>query len=538
LETTVGADEMRFFAQLSKVQWAHLVLLSCQLSFSGWHLIGSVAMKYGADPFVFVLYRELFASLVMYALLRYNSIPVIVDPKDYTRFAVLGFCSFVNVVGAMLALKYVTASRFAIFQPSIPCIATVISIFLGMEQITILKCAGIMLAVGGAILSEAWDSNKGSESSSTDDEKSKSSNVIIGTTIVAAQVVAMACLVVFSKPILSRYSPSLVTFVYYSVGTVLTMVLFAGYAFQFSGEDLVFDSMLLPWLALMYAVAFPTVYNYNALSWCGKLLAPSITTVYMTFQPISTIILSFLILNQRISLSEGIGTVLVVLGLVATVYAQQYDSSNTKKDSMSSSISSSSFSSNHSGTHLLYAENSAVSSLHPEGHQHLLDHDHDHSGSIAHRDYAPVQDSEEANTEKLEVLTGEEDIVNRVNSMQSSGNSSTWSRQQQLVSVTIGSASDQIHSNQGVRLEASIGLLEEGDDSRRLLKSELLTPLSPMIHSLTSPLHRVGMGTNFGQHQGQPRSRQASGDTQSSGGLSSISSGRRSLTAAYSSTGY
>lgn len=99
-------------------------------------------MKHGADPFVFVLYREIISSIVMYLFVHLQHLKIHIEPRDYRRFLFLGFCSFVNVVGAMLALKYISASRFAIFQPSIPCIATVIAIVLGMERWTWLKGAG------------------------------------------------------------------------------------------------------------------------------------------------------------------------------------------------------------------------------------------------------------------------------------------------------------------------------------------------------------------------------------------------------------
>lgn len=443
----------------SQVQWAHGIMLVCQLFYSGWHLVGSIALKKGADPFVFVLYRELFASVVMLALLRYQRIPIVVDRRDYGRFFVLGLCSFFNVVGAMLALKYISASRFAIFQPSIPCIATVISICLGLERLTLLKTLGIALAVGGAVLAEAWQS----DGSSSNDDHNGGSDLVIGTGIVCAQVAGMACLVVFSKPILTRYTPALVTFVYYAIGTGLTMVLFAAYAFQFSGRDLIFDAQPLPWLALAYAVAFPTVFNYNALSWCGKLLAPSTTTVYSTFQPISTIVLSFLVLGQLISLAEGVGAALVVLGLLVNVSAQHHDAASRKKDSLSSSLSSSSsFSSATSAP-----PPPPVASVEPS---------------------APPLPSHEDEEAMLLHVTAVDDDASRVSRV-SSGDAATWT-----------------------------------------LRKPLLSVVSNSMHAAYRPVGDDDAGRDAAR-DATGRARVFSGDTASSGGLSSISSGRRSLPA-------
>jgi drug/metabolite transporter (DMT)-like permease len=294
---------------------AHLTLLSAQLCFSGWHIVGSLAMKDGADPFVFVLYRELAGSVLMYSYARYCGLDMKIERSDWLRFAMLGFLSFVNVVGAMLALKYISPTRFAIFQPSIPCIATFISILVGLERITLLKVIGIIVAVGGAVITELWHD-------STDDDEA---DVTLGTIIVACQVIGMGALMVFVKPMLSKYNPAVVTVTYYSLGSFYTLLLTCALAYSFEASDLIFHSELLPWLALAYAAVFATFYPYNALSWAGKQLTPGATTVYCTFQPVGTILLSFAILGSVITLSEGLGTVMVIAGLIITVYAQQYE---------------------------------------------------------------------------------------------------------------------------------------------------------------------------------------------------------------------
>lgn len=304
-----------FRQALPKKTAAHAALLTAQLCFSGWHIVGSLAMKDGADPFVFVLYRELLAAALMYAYARYCGVDIKIERVDWPRFLILGFFSFVNVVGAMLALKYISATRFAIFQPSIPCFATFISIMVGLERITLLKATGIALAVGGAVITELW------HDASDDDEE----DVTLGTIIVTCQVIGMAALMVFVKPMLSKYTPAVVTVTYYSIGGFYTLIITCGMAYSFVPNDFIFHSDLLPWLALAYAATFATLYPYNAFSWAGKRLPPGITTIYCTFQPVGTIILSFIILGVVITLPEGLGAFMVMVGLLVTVYSQQYE---------------------------------------------------------------------------------------------------------------------------------------------------------------------------------------------------------------------
>ena len=141
----------------------------------------------------------------------------------------------------MLALKYISPTMFSIFQPSIPCIATVVSIFLKMETLTSLKAIGIVVAVGGAIIADVWKQDESSGSDTADN------GVVIGTLIVICQVVGMACLVVFSKPVLDRYPPPVVTLVYYAIGTGYTIVLSAIFAYTLTpGGNLLFFLRCLP----------------------------------------------------------------------------------------------------------------------------------------------------------------------------------------------------------------------------------------------------------------------------------------------------
>ncbi|KAJ1408274.1 hypothetical protein B484DRAFT_301560, partial [Ochromonadaceae sp. CCMP2298] len=292
----------------------HIALLAAQMCFSGWHIVGSLAMKDGADPFVFVLYREVLASALMIAYAQYCGLRIYIEPCDRVRFLFLGLFSFVNVVGAMLALKYISASRFSIFQPCIPVIATFISVIVGLEQFSALKAVGVSMAVGGAILAETW---KSSDSSAED------KNLLLGTIIVSIQVTGMACLVVFVKPVLNKYPPAVVTVCYYGIGSVYTLLLCCGWAYSLVPMDFAFDGHLLPWLALAYASTFATFYPYNVYSWAGKQLSPGITTVYSTFQPVGTILLSLLIMGSVVTPAEGVGAMLVMLGLLVTVKAQR-----------------------------------------------------------------------------------------------------------------------------------------------------------------------------------------------------------------------
>jgi hypothetical protein len=147
----------------------------------------------------------------------------------------------------------------------------------------------------------------------------------LGTAIVAVQVFAMANIVVFQKTLVMKFDPSLVTFIYYSIGTAITVLVCLLRYSHFTAKALIFEGHALPWLGLIYAAIFATIFAYNAYAWAGRALLPSITTVYCTLQPVGTAMLSFLLLGLTPEVAELTGGAVVVLGLLVTVYGNYRD---------------------------------------------------------------------------------------------------------------------------------------------------------------------------------------------------------------------
>jgi len=301
----------QFCEHVYKVR-VHLLLLLVMLCFSGWHIVGSLALKDGADPLVFATYRECIASTLMFMLVLSNKDSMVtILPEDYPRFVFCGFCSFVNVVGTMFTLQYLSATTYAVMQPAIPVFAGIVSFACGFEAMNLFKCFGILLAVGGAVLIEAW----GSGSNSDEDSK----NLTLGMILVLCQTFGMANLVVFQKPLVHKYDPAYVTAVYYTIGSGLTVIMALGWFSRFKKSDFNFDGEQAPWLALIYASIVGTWFCYNAISWCVKRVSPAVATIYNTVQPVGTVLLTFIIFGRPPTLAQAIGGLLVALGLMLTV---------------------------------------------------------------------------------------------------------------------------------------------------------------------------------------------------------------------------
>eukprot|EP01032_Pedospumella_encystans_P028657 gene28657-32369_t len=278
---------------------ASIALLLSQLSFSGWHILGSVSFHDGADPLVFCMYRIILGTTLMHAYVRYYGMGMVIDPQDYLRFFFLGVLSFLSMILTAFCLTYIAPSRFAIFQPSIPCIVAGLSMLAGLEKLSPLKVLGIAIAVGGAILAEMW---KFEAIDSTE------LDIPLGTTTVATVLLCLARI--------DTFPPG---------------------AFHFNNQ-------YMPWVALVYAAVFTTLFAFIALSWGSKYLNPSASTAYFTFQPLGTIVLSAIILGSVVTLPEVVGGLMIIAGLgitsAATILGSEEETQmiSTEKDSNTHSM--------------------------------------------------------------------------------------------------------------------------------------------------------------------------------------------------------
>lgn len=276
------------------------------------------ALSDGADPLWFALLREVTATGLMFGLVLYGKKSFSIEREDYGRFLFLGLCSFVNVVGTVIALGYLSATRYSVMQPSIPVWGCLISASLGYERLTLMKGVGILLAVAGAVLIDAWEASDGDDDNSEGD-------MVIGSVIVVTQCFAMACLTVFQRPMVMKYPTESVTYTYYGIGSLITVLTCIAWFQRFQISELYFDGNAFAWIALAYATIFATLFAYNAISWAVLRLPPGVVTTYSTLQPVGTAILSIIVWGRMITLPEVVGGIIVALGLILTVVGRQWE---------------------------------------------------------------------------------------------------------------------------------------------------------------------------------------------------------------------
>lgn len=304
----------------------YLALIFVNAAFSGWHVLGKLALNSGAAPVTFALYRELLSSVLLLVAARATH-PGLWHFPIYTRkwLLLLGFCSFVNVVGFIIGLSLTSAFIAAVFQPFIPVAATIIATITKMEPLTLVRLLGMAVAVAGAAVTAVASSEGGSAAGA---------QLALGLCVLAAQVFAAAALMLICKRLTPYIPPLSITALYYSCGAFISLPfiiavnvgwpnLFAGAgasSFDAGGSSQWVLQGWQAWAALTYAVTFATCMTWTLVTWCSARLPGSTVALFSTLQPLFTGILGLIVLHEGVSLQAGLGGAAIVFGLAVCCF--------------------------------------------------------------------------------------------------------------------------------------------------------------------------------------------------------------------------
>jgi drug/metabolite transporter (DMT)-like permease len=308
-------------------------LLGCQWLWSLLQIFMKIFNRSGLHPIVFCLWRAILGSVAMFSMvaLKLNGKErwgfSLVKPARYCfdafksepwLFAAIGFGSSFHFVCTVLALRYLRSpATFALFQCLAPALSSVFGTLIGVEIPNIVKSAGIVIAIGGAIVSQLWIIDPLPVSAVNEEE-----NEGFGLLFASMQIIALSIYMVLQKRLAGRFDSACITFNYYLIGSVIIVVVavFLIHVEAIMPYDDVSSyyfakSPMTGWLVLLYVVLFPSLLGFNALSWATQYLDPSFVTAALSLQPLFTSVLSLVVFGFALKTQEYVGGAMVIIGL-------------------------------------------------------------------------------------------------------------------------------------------------------------------------------------------------------------------------------
>ena len=280
------------------------VLLLVQLLFATLPVAGKVVLR-EITPMALAGLRVLIATPLLLAYAAWSD-RLLPSRRDWPRLALLGLLGVAANQGLfLLGLSYTTATSASILMPSIPVFTLAAGALLGVERIGPRRVLGVALAAAGAlVLLDPTQISTGSRAS-------------LGNLLILANCLCYSFFLVLLRPLLAR----------------LPWRTVVAWTFLFGGLGLA--AISAPWLAatpwtalsretvtgIVYVGVGPTALSFALNTWAVRRSSPSIAAAFTTLQPLLTAALAAIWLAERPRPAQGVGFLLIVLGLVVAMRA-------------------------------------------------------------------------------------------------------------------------------------------------------------------------------------------------------------------------
>lgn len=278
---------------------AYLVL--CNLTIGGFGVTSSILSAAGVSPFSQTFWRFLFAAAIFIsvALALYGR-EVVPRKNGLVIMAVAG--------GLMIlaSLTYIGAIAVGVPVPVVSFLSEMSVMFTVLlavpllhEPLTRTKLMVIALGIGGvALISQPWTATQGN---------------LTGELLVLVNAIAFALLTIFNSEYIKnrRTKPQLVSTWMFTGAALWSLPLLAFGAVQ-APAGLSADE---PWLLVTMAFFF-TFVAYSLMNLGLKTIGAGSTSLISLLSPVSSTMLSYVVLGEVLGVFSGIGCALIVLGVL------------------------------------------------------------------------------------------------------------------------------------------------------------------------------------------------------------------------------
>ena len=275
-------------------------------AFWGGTFIAGKALAQNVGPFSASFLRFLTASFFLILITwKFEGGFLGIRKKQIFPVILLGLTGvFAYNVFFFKGLRLIDAGRASIIIANNPIFITLLSTLIFRERLTLLKFAGVLISVTGAVIVISKGDLNGIING----------GLGLGEFFIFCCVASWVCYSLIGKTVMSALSP-LASVTYSAI--IGTACLFIPALFEGMLSDMR-HYMVSEWISIFYLGFFGTVLGFVWYYEGIKKIGPTRASLFINFVPIFAIILAFLILKEPITLSLFIGTIFVCSGVYLT----------------------------------------------------------------------------------------------------------------------------------------------------------------------------------------------------------------------------
>lgn len=281
---------------------AHLALVGTNLFFA----INYSAVKYFtshgyAGPFGINVIRVGVSLVLFWILFLFKPEKTRIQRKDIWTFILCALTAIaLNQMLFIKGLSFTLPIHASLLTLIAPILITIIAAKVLKEKLTIIKATGLLLGVLGAALLVA-----GREHGAVGD------NIPLGDLLIVLSSVCYAFYFILVKPLMSKYSPILVTRMIFTFGFFLIVPISAHEFTAISWEAFSSTEWVLLFLIVIPGTFFAYIFNVYGI----KILSASTAGAYIYSQPVFAVIISMIFLKEELSLYKILAGCLIFTGV-------------------------------------------------------------------------------------------------------------------------------------------------------------------------------------------------------------------------------
>ena len=259
-------------------------------------IFGKITYMEGSNTITLTFFRSLFSFPVLLALLKAKGVSIRVTRKEFFTLILLGFLG-AFATGLMLygSYNYISVGLTTCLHNIYPVLVAVGSVLLFHDRISRGKVAALALAVTGLWTILAGDMTLD----------------LVGVGLALGSGVAYAAyMLIMDKCGMNRLNSFLISF--YACGVAAVFLFLFGTA---TGE-LVYSLTPKGWFFTFLMAMFVSVLANSLIPMAVKNVGPTVTSILGMFEPIVSVIMGLIFLNERLTFKSLAGCVMVIAAVI------------------------------------------------------------------------------------------------------------------------------------------------------------------------------------------------------------------------------
>lgn len=282
------------------------------LLFSSKAVMVKLAYQYQVDSVSLLLLRMAFALPFYVAIASIKKPPSEIKRKDYLWLIGLGLIGYyLASYFDFLGLQFIKASLERLILFIYPTLVVLISYVVFRKKITRRQALGIGITYVGILVIFGVEL-----------KLSDQSDVILGGSLIFLSALTYASYLVGSGWLIPKFG-SMVFTAYAMIVSCLAVIAHYSIATPSSLLDFPREVYLIGFLMAVFATVVPSF----LISFAIKNLGASNFSIFGSLGPVSTIGLAYIFLNERISMLQFLGAIIILLG----IYIAERKATNTHK---------------------------------------------------------------------------------------------------------------------------------------------------------------------------------------------------------------